>query len=93
MHVKFKKLIPINKSKLTNLALIPDEDNEPVMLVSDDNITYEFPLCTAEQIHVCNQFLRSLKLSIDIKFQNYKQYSELLDHIFSKINEQQKVTI
>lgn len=38
------------------------------------------------QIHIVDEFLRSLETDIDVKFESYSQYNELLLDIFEAVN-------
>ena len=38
------------------------------------------------QIHMVNEFLRSLKTGVTIEFKDFKQYGELIDGIFEAMN-------
>lgn len=38
------------------------------------------------QIHIVNEFLRSLECGLDIDFDSYKQYNELLLDVFEAVN-------
>ena len=40
------------------------------------------------QIHIANEFLRSLDSGVDIEFKSYKQYAELIEEISKSINAQ-----
>lgn len=38
-------------------------------------------------IHIMNEFLRSLKSGVEVEFENYQQYGEMLEDIFDIVNE------
>lgn len=40
------------------------------------------------QVHICNEFLRSLDTGIEIEFIKYSQYAELLDKVKEAIDKQ-----
>lgn len=60
------------------VMLMPDHDGKPVVEVKQDNIFYYFPLTNGFQVHICNEFLRSLDLGIDIHFKSFLQYGNML---------------
>lgn len=37
------------------------------------------------QIHICNDFLRSLDTDVDVKFKNYTQYSDLILDVMESV--------
>ena len=37
------------------------------------------------QIHIANEFLKSLKSELEIKFVDYNQYADLIDKIYDEI--------
>ena len=39
------------------------------------------------QIHIMNEFLRSLKTDVEIEFESYKQYNELLMDVFEAVSD------
>ncbi|WP_352420771.1 hypothetical protein [Proteiniborus sp.] len=53
----------------------------PVVIVKE-----EFSLTNPNSIHQCNEFLRSLNTGIEIKFENFIQYINLLQDIALKLN-------
>ena len=73
------------------LMLCASCSGKPEMLLidqSDKNKTiYHFPLYQGFQVHICNEFLRSLDTGIDIEFVTYKQYAELIDKCFDVIHQ------
>lgn len=64
------------------MELAPDISGEPVMQVQcwdGVNPTYfEFPLTTGFEVNRSNDFLRSLDLGVDICFETYCQYQQLI---------------
>ncbi|EPS55261.1 TPA: hypothetical protein ACXDAY_001162 [Clostridium botulinum] len=54
--------------------------------IEDFNIILRKPLTTGLELYLTNEFLRSLNTGIDIKFQSFKQYDELLKNIANKLN-------
>ena len=41
------------------------------------------------QIHICNTFLRSLDTGLDVVFDDFEQYANLVMDVHEKIDEQQ----
>lgn len=71
------------------MTLSADCQNLPQMIVIDQHksrsTTYHFPLYEGFQVHVCNEFLRSLNTDADVTFITYSQYSDLIDSIFEQV--------
>lgn len=63
------------------IELIADEKNRPVAFVSLDDKEYHIPLKQGVAIHMFNQILRSLDTGIEIKFESYAQYTQLLENV------------
>ncbi|CVK19196.1 hypothetical protein [Sporomusa sphaeroides] len=63
------------------IELMSDKKNRPVAFVSLDDKEYHIPLKHIVAIHMFNQILRSLDTGIDIKFESYKQYEQLLNDV------------
>lgn len=38
------------------------------------------------QIHICDEFLRSLGTDVDVKFESYSQYADMILDIFEKVD-------
>ncbi|KGO14001.1 hypothetical protein NZ45_09715 [Clostridium botulinum] len=53
--------------------------------IEDFNIILRKPLTTGLQLYLANEFLRSLNTGIDIKFESFTQYNELLKSIDKKL--------
>lgn len=49
------------------------------------------PLTKGFQIHICNEFLRSLDSGLDVHFDTFAQYGELIYNIFDKIETEKLV--
>jgi len=60
------------------VMLMPDHEGKPVVEVKQGSRFYYFPLTNGFQVHICNGFLRSLDLGIDIHFESYLQYGNML---------------
>lgn len=59
---------------------IKDSPNGPVAVIEK-----EFLLTDPISIFHCNEYLRSLKTSQEVKFENYKQYQDLLKKIAGEL--------
>lgn len=72
------------------MMLCADCSGNPQMIVIDETkkgtTTYHFPLYEGFQIHVCNEFLRSLDMGIGIEFVTYRQYADLIEKCFDAIS-------
>lgn len=72
-------------NKILCLQLVASKNNKPTLLITKDinnELMYEtMPLSTGFNIHCANEFLRSLNTGIEIKFENYRQYSALINKI------------
>lgn len=81
----------INLHNVILMALCADCSGDPQMIVIDETkqgtISYHFPLLKGHQVHICNEFLRSLDTGIDIKFNTYKEYGELIEKCFDAIKQ------
>lgn len=86
-----KQAEEINLRNVILMTLCADCSGDPQMLLVDENrkgtISYHFPLLKGHQIYVCNEFLRSLDTDIDIKFNTYKEYEELIEKCFDAIKQ------
>lgn len=60
------------------VMLVPGRRGKPTAEVKRGNKFFYFPLTTGIEIHICNEFLRSLGLGIDIHFETYLQYGMML---------------
>lgn len=83
----------INSKNIAKMVLRPDKKGDPIVSVmvgndSNDNLQfYDFPAIKGYQIHVINEFLRSLNLGNKIEFQTYDQYSQLLTECMDLLKE------
>ena len=86
-----KQAEEINIHNVTLMTLCADCSGDPQMILIDEigqkTITYCFPLLEGFQIHTCNEFLRSLDTDIDIKFNTYREYAELIEKCFDAIKQ------
>ncbi len=63
------------------IELMSDKKNRPVAFVSLDDKEYHIPLKHGVAIQMFNQILRSLDTGIEIKFESYSQYAQLLEDV------------
>lgn len=60
------------------IMLVPGRQGKPTAEVKQGNQFFHFPLTTGFEIHNCNEFLRSLGLDVNVHFETYLQYGEML---------------
>lgn len=86
----------IKLHNIVNMELVPDKNGNPIMSIWNKAYNglmfYDFPLCKGFEVHTCNEFLRSLELDIDICFETYCQYGQLIENCFGLLKEKQKAT-
>lgn len=86
-----KQAEEINLHNVILMTLCANCSGDPQMLLVDENrkgtISYHFPLLKGHQIYVCNEFLRSLDTDIDIEFNTYRQYANLIEKCFNSIKQ------
>jgi len=82
----------IGQSEIFGFELTPDNNENPCVRVFTWEKLYEFPLVTSMQIHVFNEFLRSLDLGIEIEFKGYAQYGELLNECWEMLAMERTIT-
>ena len=80
-----RQLSNIKPHRIMAMLMSKDSKNRPQMAVVYDSDIYHFPLCDGWQIHCCNEFLRSLDTNIEIEFNTYRQYAELIENVFQNI--------
>ena len=84
-----KELIPLYPLLKSRIALAELSNGEPVLLIENATINFSnfsiTTLTTGKGIHAANELLHSLNTGIEIKFENFKQYSELLKSIAKKL--------
>lgn len=70
-----------NATEVTGIELDKDRNGNPaaVITVKRGGVVYEAPLVNGLQIHLFNNFLKSLNLGLKVNFQCYLQYGRLLD--------------
>lgn len=65
--------------QIKNIALVADKNCDPVVVVTcKADQVHEMPLQKGHQIYICNEFLRSLDLGINVEFEGYSQYGLLI---------------
>jgi hypothetical protein len=83
----------ISKESIINMDLASMQ-GIPAMLVECSDDYYVFMLTSGFEVHMCNEFLRSLKIERDyepICFQSYHQYSRLISSIMKAIRIERKI--
>lgn len=92
-HIFIKTIEQAENIQLHNVILMvlcANCSGNPHMIVIDETkkgtTTYHFPLYKGFQIHICNEFLRSLDTDIDIEFVTYRQYADLIEKCFDAIS-------
>ncbi len=72
----------IDSSNIVKLELVSDKKSDPMVSVWVDDAAelkfYNFPASKGYQIHIINEFLKSLNLDDKIEFKSYSQYAELI---------------
>lgn len=71
----------IDPQQIDYVQLNRDAQGEPVTKIKQGNRYFYFPLSTGHEIYVCNEFLRSLNVGVNIHYKNYSQYGEMLFEI------------
>ena len=79
--------------KVQKLELTTSKSNKPMIrgefkIVSEDNngkLIYMFQVVDeAFKIHIANEFLRSLNTNLDITFESYAEYFNLITNVFKE---------
>jgi hypothetical protein len=73
---------------MINMELVADGNGDPEVMVTTATGLLRFPLKTPEQVHRCNEFLRSLNLSVPVGFRSYAQYADLIETCNERIDSQ-----
>lgn len=82
--------------KVTKMELGESKKGTPMVTIRFDVIAgdytkrvifYNQVITQGFQLHLCNLFLRSLGTNLDVNFENFQQYSELLADVFKRIND------
>ncbi|EPY2279548.1 hypothetical protein [Clostridium sporogenes] len=80
-------LMPTNENRI---ALVESKNGKPTLLIeyinNEFHIFYKATLTNGFNLYKANKLLHSLNTGIDIKFENFSQYNELLKSIADKLN-------
>lgn len=83
--------------KINKMELKKSQKGDPMLSIWFKVLAGEYANCLVFmnqlvvqgiQIHIANEFLRSLDSGVDIEFKSYKQYAELIENILNSINAQ-----
>lgn len=83
--------------KINKMELKKSQKGDPMLSIWFKVLAGEYSNCLifmnqlvvqGIQIHIANEFLRSLDSGVDIEFKSYRQYAELIEEIFNSINAQ-----
>lgn len=91
------KEVPIGKYEvaITKLELGESKKGDPMVKVWFKILEGEYKnsllfmnqvITQGFQIHIVNEFLRSLETDIEIEFESYEQYNDLLMDVFEEVN-------
>lgn len=81
---------------ITKLELTESNKGDPMVSVWFKIISGEYKgslifmnqvITQGFQIHIANEFLRSLETTVDVQFESYSQYAEMLADIFEEIED------
>lgn len=70
-----RTIADVIKKYNANMYLGTDKNGCPALFINDRKV---LTLITAKKIVYCNEFLRSMDTGIEIKFETYSQYGQLL---------------
>lgn len=82
---------------IEKIELKETRNNDPMISIwfkildgkfKNSRIFYNQVINQGFQIHIANEFLRSLETDIDIEFESYSQYNEMLMDVKEKIDEE-----
>ncbi len=69
----------IQVENIKGMEVVANENGDPIVAVTcKDGQEHQFPISKSNQIHICNEFLRSLDLGIEIEFNSFTQYGSLI---------------
>lgn len=86
--------------KINKMELKKSKNGDPMVSVWFKVLSGEYANCMVFmnqlvlqgiQIHIANEFLRSLDTGVDVEFKSYGQYANLIDEILKSINAQKLV--
>ena len=91
MISQVRNLFDISPTSVKEIKLIKTINGEPLFVIvlesgiTDFHFVIKKVLTTAFNIYLVNEMLRSLNTGIDIKFECFKQYNDLLIQISKKL--------
>ena len=83
--------------KINKMELKKSKNGDPMLSIWFKVLAGEYANCLVFmnqlvvqgiQIHIANEFLRSLDSGVDVEFKSYRQYAELIEEILNSINAQ-----
>lgn len=87
----FKQMAFVDtRRKFVHMYMHADENGDPIMRFVTKKAIYLFPLTQGFEVHLCNEFLRSLDVINNIEFITYAQYSCLIITCGLFLEEKQK---
>lgn len=95
---ELKMIQTINPMKVVRMALVPDKKGQQVVSIWEevrdeaDLRKFEFKITKGYEIHAINELLRSMDTGLDVEFQTYKQYGELLNQVMNLLDQMNKAT-
>lgn len=90
--------IPVNVSydvEIESMELTESKKGDPMVKIVFQIVDGEYAkskiwmnqvVTKGLQIHILNEFLRSLKTSVEVGFEDYAQYGEMLEDIFDEVD-------
>lgn len=78
------------RRQFVHMYVHTDENGEPAMRFVTKKVVYLFPLTQGFEVHLCNEFLRSLDVISHIEFITYCQYANLIFSCGLLLEEKQK---
>lgn len=81
-----KNFEEINKERILDMQLLPDDNLEPAIFLIFANEQLVFSLKNGFQIHKCNEFLRSFGLDSHVEFKSYVQYDNQISYVMKLLN-------
>ena len=81
------QILEINPAQIVSMGLYPNNNGEPCMKIYTAEESHEFSITKGFEVHICNEFLKSLNTGLNVEFQSYKQYSDLIDFNFEILME------
>ena len=84
MKKTFEELNTINPLDIVHIGLAPDEEGKPNVNIISVKQEYYFRIEDGKQVHCINEWLRKIT-DLEISFQSFKQYDELLRKVTKKL--------